>query len=194
MPFIWVDGLPETEQHLRRQELQRGSALIERVTTVDGGKDISIPDGLVHHWMGLLFVPGATLDSGLALLQDYDRHAEIYRPAVARSRLLARDGDMFRVYLRFFMKKGITVVVNSENDAYFTRDGVTAHGVVSTAHASQKSRLQIRPASARSPWDATVAICGGSKCIGVFSSAMGVCMCSASRSPSRAAFPLASAG
>jgi hypothetical protein len=123
MPFIWVDGLPEPEQRLRRQELQRGSLLIERVITANGGKEISIPDGLVHHWIGLVFVPGATLDSALALLQDYDRHAEIYRPAVARSRLLTRDGDTFRVYLRFFMKKVITVVVNSEHDAFFTRDG-----------------------------------------------------------------------
>jgi hypothetical protein len=71
----------------------------------------------------LVFVPGATIDQALALLQDYDRHAEIYRPAVARSRLLSRDGDGFRVYLRFTMKKVITVVVNTENEARFTRLG-----------------------------------------------------------------------
>lgn len=122
-PFLWVDGLPEPEQRLRRQELQRGSLLIERVIARDGGKEFTIPDGLVHHWMGLAFVPGATVDSALTLLQDYDRHAEIYRPAIARSKLMARDGDVFRVYLRFFMKKAITVVVNSEHEASFTRDG-----------------------------------------------------------------------
>ena len=35
----------------------------------------------------------------------------------------AREGDRFRVYLRFFMKKVITVVVNSEHDARFSRAG-----------------------------------------------------------------------
>jgi hypothetical protein len=41
---------------------------------------------------------------------------------VARSKLLSRDGDAFKVYLRFVMRKVITVVVNSEHDARFTRD------------------------------------------------------------------------
>jgi hypothetical protein len=63
------------------------------------------------------------VDQALTLLQDYDRHAEIYRPAIARSQLLSRDGDVFRVYLRFYMKKVITVVVNTENEARFTRPG-----------------------------------------------------------------------
>lgn len=122
-PFLWIDRLPAPQQASRRNELRQGSLLIERVTTTDGGKEISIPDGLVHHWIGLVFVPGATVDSAVALLQDYDRHAEIYKPAVARSKLLARDGDTFRVYLRFFQKKVITVVVNSEHEARFSREG-----------------------------------------------------------------------
>ena len=122
-PFLWIDRLPASQRDLRRDELRQGSVLIEGVTTTDGGKEISIPDGLVHHWIGLVFVPGATVDSAVALLQDFDRHAEIYKPAVARSRLLARNGDTFRVYLRFFQKKVITVVVNSEHEARFSRDG-----------------------------------------------------------------------
>jgi len=121
-PFLWVDALPESEQGSRRNELRRGALIIEPVTTLEDGKDIPIPGGLVHHWVGLAFVPGATVDSAVALLQDYDRHQEIYRPAIAKSKVLARDGEMFHVYLRFFMKKVITVVVNSEHDALFTRE------------------------------------------------------------------------
>ena len=121
--FLWTDRLPAPEQGVRRDQLRQGSVLIERVATLERGKEISIPDGLVHHWIGVVFVPGATVDSALVLLQDYDRHAEIYQPAVARSKLIARNGNAFRVYLRFFMKKVITVVVNSEHEAQFTRDG-----------------------------------------------------------------------
>jgi hypothetical protein len=50
--------------------------------------------------LGTVFVAGVTLDQALDLLQDYDRHAEIYRPAVARSKLVSRDADVFRVDLR----------------------------------------------------------------------------------------------
>jgi hypothetical protein len=132
-PFLWIDG-DALEQRGKRDLVRRGALLIERVETRDGGRQITIPDGLVHHWLGLVFVPGATLNQALALLQGYDRHADIYRPYVARSRLLSRNGDTFRVYLRFFMKKVITVVVNSEHEAEFTRDSaVAAHSrIVST--------------------------------------------------------------
>ena len=122
-PFLWVDALPEPEQRSRLNQLRQGSLIIERLTTREGGKEIDIPDGLVHHWVGLVFIPGATVDAAIGLLQDYNRHAEIYKPAVARSKLLARDGDTFRVYLRFFQKKVITVVVNSEHEARFNREG-----------------------------------------------------------------------
>jgi hypothetical protein len=101
--------------------VRAGEFAIERLTTREGGKEIDVPDGLIHHWVGTVFVPGATVDQAVTLLQDYDRHAAIYRPAVARSKTLSRNGDVFRVSLRFFMKKVITVVMNSEHDAHFTR-------------------------------------------------------------------------
>ena len=122
--FLWVDG-DEAERRKKRDEIRRGAFLIERLETVDGRRTISIPDGLVHHWLGIVFVPGATVDAAILLLQDYDRHAEIYKPAVARSRLLNRRGNDFDVFLRFFMKKMLTVVVNSEHKAHFTRVDAT---------------------------------------------------------------------
>ena len=120
-PFLRIDGLPEAERRAKLETIRRGELFIERLTTREEGKSIDVPGGLVHHWLGSVFVPGATVDQAVALLQDYDEHATIYRPAVARSKVLAHDGDVFRVYLRFFMKKVITVVVNSEHEARFMR-------------------------------------------------------------------------
>ena len=119
--FLWIDALSASQQQARRDALRRGELIIEKPRTLDGGSEIDVPDGLVHHWLGLAFVPGATIDQALALLQDYNDHGQIYRPVVARSRLIARSGDTFKFYLRFFMKKVITVVVNSEHEARFTR-------------------------------------------------------------------------
>jgi hypothetical protein len=112
----------------------RAGLFIEPLVTREHGKEIDVPGGLIHHWVGVVFVPGATLDQAVALLQNYDRHSEIYKPTVARSKLLSRDGDTFKVYLRFVMKKVITVVVNSEHEARFTRDGPdrTRSRIVST--------------------------------------------------------------
>jgi hypothetical protein len=121
--FLLVDGMPELKRQAAIHDLRAGALVIERRTTQELGKDIDVPKGLVHHWVGLVFVPRARVDEAVHLLQDYDRHAEIYHPAIAASKLLARDDDTFRVHLRFFMKKGITVVLNSEHEARYTRAG-----------------------------------------------------------------------
>lgn len=119
--FLWIDTLSPLEQDTRREQLRRNALIIEKQQTLDGGSEIDVPDALVHHWLGLAFVPGVTIDQVLALLQDYNAHAQIYAPSVARSRLIARNGDSFRLFLRFYMKKFLTVVVNSEHEARFSR-------------------------------------------------------------------------
>src|SRR5262245_22903699 len=116
--FLWIENATRPKDH---ESLRRGSLIIERVEVRSNGKRIEIPDGLVHHWVGLVFVPGATVNQALALLQDYDRHAEVYKPNVARSKLHSRTGDTFKMSLRFYTKKVITVVVNSDHEARFTR-------------------------------------------------------------------------
>ena len=120
-PALWIDTQPAARQREAADILRRGGVVVERMSTKDGRRDVEIPGGLVHHWVGTVFVPDGRLRDAVALLQDYDRHAEVYAPAVQRSKLLSRDGDRFTVSLRFFQKKVITVVLNSEHEAAFTR-------------------------------------------------------------------------
>ena len=122
-PFLRIDGLSDVDRRVALAELSLGELYVERLSTREAGKSIEVPDGLIHHWLGTVFVPGATLAQALDLLQDYDRHAEVFRPAIARSKLVSRNGDVFRADLRFSMKKVITIVVNTENEARFTRLG-----------------------------------------------------------------------
>jgi hypothetical protein len=119
--FLWADSLPAGPQREVLENLRKGGLVIERLKTTAAGAPTDIPDGLVHHWLGAVFVPGVHVDDAVRLLQDYDRHADIYKPSVAASRLLSREGDRFRVYLRFYTKKVIAVVVNTENTAEFQR-------------------------------------------------------------------------
>jgi hypothetical protein len=119
--FLFVDRLPPARRAEALAQMHRGLLSIEAPRTLEGGREIDVPDGLIHHWVGTAFVPGATLDQALAILQDYNRHERIYAPTVARSRLLSQDGNRYRFFLRFRLKKVITVVVNSEHDARFTR-------------------------------------------------------------------------
>jgi len=119
--FLVVDALPDQERRAALASLRRGELVIDNGGTRGRKGPTEVPGGLVHHWRGTAWIPNATVAEAVALLQDYDRHATIYRPNVARSRTLSRDGDVFRVSIRFFMKKVIAVVVNSEHEARFSR-------------------------------------------------------------------------
>jgi hypothetical protein len=127
--FLWVDTEPRAERERLLADLRHGELVIERLRARPGGRELAVPDGMIHHWIGTVFIPKATAAAAVRLLQDYDHHAEIYAPAVAKSRLLSHSagraplselpGDEFRFSLRFVMTKVITVVVDGDHQARF---------------------------------------------------------------------------
>ena len=119
--FLWIDGLPDARRREALDTVRRKELAIERLETKDNGREIDVPGGMIHHWVGTAFVPGASINEALAILQNYDAHQRIYAPTVAASKLRSRDGERFTFFLRFIMKKVITVVVNSEHEAVFRR-------------------------------------------------------------------------
>jgi hypothetical protein len=95
-----------------RPLLRNGQVDIRRHQTTDGGKEISVPDGMIHHWLGTMFVPQTTLPALLAWLQDYDQHEKHFLE-VERSQLVSRDGPEFKIFYRLRRKKVITVYYNT---------------------------------------------------------------------------------
>jgi hypothetical protein len=127
--FLYVDSLPEPRRTQARATLQRGEIFMERLETRDAsGREMKAPDALIHHWIGAVFIPGASLRQTLDLVQDYNRHQDIYQPEVVRSKLVARNGNDFRIYYRWHKKKVITVTLNSDHDVhYFPVDATRCH-------------------------------------------------------------------
>ena len=117
--FLWIDTLSEERRAELLRGIKSGGVSVERLQTQDGSKEIEVPGGLIHHWLGTVFVPGSSLKEAVALMQDYDRHARYFAPAIAASRTLHRNGNHFRVALRFHVKKIITVTMDTENEADF---------------------------------------------------------------------------
>jgi hypothetical protein len=52
----------------------------------EGGKPIQVPGGMIHHWAGVTFIPGATVSRTRAVLQDYYNHQNVYKPSMCDSR------------------------------------------------------------------------------------------------------------
>src|SRR6266568_811887 len=120
--LLWIDGLPEQQRAEAYAALKRGEIKMQKLEMRDNGKTMRCPSGMIHHWTGVVFIPGAKLGDVLAVLQDYDRHSVYYAPDVERSKLESRDGDHFRVFLRFRRHKVITVVLNTEHEVQYFRD------------------------------------------------------------------------
>lgn len=119
--FLYLDGLPEPRRAQVLAMLRRGEVFMERLKTQDAsGQEMKAPDALIHHWMGAVFIPCATLRQTLEVAQDYDRHQDIYQPEVVRSKLVARNGNDFKIYYRLRKKKFVvTMTYNTDHDVHY---------------------------------------------------------------------------
>src|SRR5262245_36446856 len=56
-PFLRVDRLPAPRRAEALATMRRGELSIDAVKTLDGGREIDVPDALIHHWVGTAFLP-----------------------------------------------------------------------------------------------------------------------------------------
>lgn len=120
--LLWIDELPAADRTAAYAGLKRGEVEMKKLETRDGGKEIACPAGIIHHWVGVVFIPGAKLEDVLGMMEDYDRHYIYFGPDVERSKIESRSGDHFRVLLRFRRHKVITVVLNTEHEIEYFHD------------------------------------------------------------------------
>ncbi len=139
--FLYFDSLSDPERTFYRRKLAHGDVLVLPMETRDANKKkISVPDGLIHHWIALVFIPGVRLSRALPILQDYDHQADFYKPDIQRSRLIAKDGEHFTVYMRLYRKAIVTAVYNAEFDIrYFPMD---ASRIYSRSYSTRIAELQ----------------------------------------------------
>ena len=110
-PFLWSDTCSD-----RTQQIRAGQVVAQFWA---GRGPVKVPDGLIHDWVGAVLIPGKSVEETLALIQDYDNHVNIYNPEVLASRLIARHGDDFQIYLRLLKKRIITVVLDTYHDVHY---------------------------------------------------------------------------
>jgi len=134
--FLVIDRLPDLQRKEAYDQLQRVQAYIEELHTNQDHHPIHIPNGLIHHWAGVIFIPNATLPETIAVLQDYENEPSIYNPEIRRSKLIERRGNRSKIYLQLYNKSIVTVVL----DAYF--DVIETHiGSTQFQSASRSTRI-----------------------------------------------------
>ena len=79
LPFLWTDESAE-----RRRRVLEGQTVIAPVLA---GGFKSVPQGLIHHWIGAVFIPNTSIRQVRTVLHQYNRYKDFYQPFVAESRL-----------------------------------------------------------------------------------------------------------
>lgn len=110
----------KTALSVQEKRLRNGDIVVE---PFQGQGDMPVAKGIIHHWVGAVFVPGASAGDAVALLRDFDSYREIYPASVVDSRTVASDGDAYQAYLKLRKQRIVTVVLNTEYDAEFERAG-----------------------------------------------------------------------
>jgi hypothetical protein len=138
-PFLWIDSLPNASKRKAiLDRLHAGEVVTERIQEKENGRVADVPSGLVHHWIGTVFIPDVKLNQVLAILEDYDHHKNVYKPDVVDSRLISHTGNDFKAYLRFYKKKIIGITLNTEHDAhYVTLSPTRAYSTSRSTHIAE---------------------------------------------------------
>src|SRR5664279_4082839 len=61
--FLWCDAAADRAQQVQQKQI------VAQLWAPDG--TVQVSNGLIHDWIGAAFVPNATVEQALALVQDY---------------------------------------------------------------------------------------------------------------------------
>jgi hypothetical protein len=106
-PFLWLDETPEL-----RERVRAGEVVAE---PEGGGSPHAVAHGLIHHWIGAVFVPNAKLDDVTSVLNEYERYKDFYRPLVVESKLIEEAPNRESVRL-VTVQKAYSVIAAVEAD------------------------------------------------------------------------------
>lgn len=121
-----------------RRALLSGAVVVAPMSTVERGRPIAVPGGLVHHWRGAVLVKGTTVSE----LMSRIRHATppALQEDVLRSSVITRGPNVMKVYLRLQRSKVVTVVYNTEHDVRF--EHIDDRRAASTSTATKIAELK----------------------------------------------------
>ena len=93
----------------------------------------SVSGGKMHHWVGAVFVPGATIEDVAGRLRRNAGHEADSYDDVLASRLITSNGDRALIFMKLRRESIITVTYNTEHDVEYRRFGSARAGSRSAA-------------------------------------------------------------
>jgi hypothetical protein len=111
-PFLWVDEAPD-----RIQAVRAGKIL---VSSVGQHNPKPVPSGLIHDWIGAVFIPDVKLEDALSVARNYDHYKEFYKPTVVDSKSLGSTGDCDKYSMLLVNKEAVaSTALDSQSEACY---------------------------------------------------------------------------
>lgn len=112
-PFFTLDAFAVDAW---RAGVRRGEVVMAEIPAASpGAREIDVKDGRIHHWAGAIFIPGATLDGVLARISGLAGREQDHYDDVVASKLLGRQDDGYRIFMRLRRSHIVTVTYNTEH-------------------------------------------------------------------------------
>lgn len=110
-PFLSIDESPQLRLRVKQNEVV--------ITNHDPRR---VPQGMIHDWIGTIFIPGKTLDQALSVLTDYGDYSRLYNQLLKSTSVLERDGDSVELRAVAVQKAmSVTAAVSTENQIHIVR-------------------------------------------------------------------------
>ncbi len=102
-----------------------------------------MPAGLIHHWVGVSFLPNTKIEDVLRVLRDYEHYKDIYKPGVIDSAARGSDGltDMFFLRLANHSAVAKTALDTEVETTYYRVDNKRWYGISNTKHIHEVDKF-----------------------------------------------------
>jgi hypothetical protein len=131
--FLWSDESADRLQRVRNGEIV--------IAPVGPHVPKGVPHGLIHHWEGAVFVPGARLDDIFAVVRDYGRYKEFYAPNVLESKTL-REGSANDEFSMLMLNKALFAKIAMDTDFQGSYVRVGQNRWYSIAYSTRVQEIQ----------------------------------------------------
>lgn len=119
--FLAQDFQPDLKTAAERQAMHKGGIPVVKMESRNSqGEQIQVPEGMIHHWRGSVFIPGVDLAFVFSRVADPTAQ-EIRQEDVLQSKVLVRKPCYLRLFLKLQRSKIVTVVYNTEHEIQYQR-------------------------------------------------------------------------
>lgn len=129
--FLWADETPS-----RIQELHDGKILAEPVTK---SGPLHVPSGLIHHWIGAIYIPNTSVADVMSITRDYGHYKDYYKPGVSEARTITSSPAEDEFVIRFVNSSMLSrsTLEGSYRSDFVQLNGGRWYSVCATSHVQE---------------------------------------------------------